>query len=188
MALAPARPRLISVHLGAGCSVAAIARGQCIDTSMGFTPMEGLVMATRSGSIDPGLLLALLQTGLDASDLGETLNHQSGLAGLSGLSGDWTELRAAAAQGHSGAQLAVEVFVHRLKAGIATMAASLGGVDQIALSGGIGANDNQLLEQLQAEMRWMGSVQWLQIPADEEGMIARLISDQADRGFGAAVG
>ena len=68
------------------------------------------------------------------------------------------------------------------------MAASLGGVDQIALSGGIGANDNQLLEQLQAEMRWLGSVQWLQIPADEEGMIARLISDQADRGFGAADG
>ena len=68
------------------------------------------------------------------------------------------------------------------------MAASLGGVDQIALTGGIGANDNQLLEQLQAEMRWMGSVQWLQIPADEEGMIARLISDQADQGFGAAGG
>ena len=181
-------PRLISVHLGAGCSVTAIAGGQCIDTSMGFTPMEGLVMATRSGSIDPGLLLALLQTGLDASDLAETLNHQSGLAGLSGLSGDWTELRAAAAEGHNGAQLAVEVFKHRLKAGIAAMAASLGGVDQIALTGGIGANDHQLLEQLQAEMRWLGSVQWLQIPADKEGMIARLISDQADRGFGAAGG
>ena len=153
---------------------------------MGFTPMEGLVLATRCGSIDPGLLLALLQTGLDPSELGETLNHQSGLAGLSGLSGDWTELRAAAAEGHNGAQFAVEVFMHRLKAGIAAMAASLGGVDQIALSGGIGANDKQLLEQLEAEMRWMGLVQWLQIPADEEGMIAWLISGQADRGFGAA--
>ena len=185
--LAPG-PRLISVHLGAGCSVAAIAGGQCIDTSMGFTPMEGLVMATRSGSIDPGLLLALLHNGMGVSAVDDVLNHHSGLAGLSGLSGDWKELRGAAVQGHSGAQLAIQVFLHRLKAGIAAMASSLGGVDQIALTGGIGSNDSELLEQLKDEMSWLGTPQWLQIAADEEGMIARLISDREDRGFGATSG
>ncbi|MGA0162292.1 MAG: acetate kinase, partial [Vulcanococcus sp.] len=183
-----AGPRLISVHLGAGCSLAAIADGRCLDTTMGFTPMEGLVMATRSGSIDPGLLLALLKDGIAAAELEEQLNHHSGLAGLSGLSGDWQELRGAAERGHSGAQLALAVFLHRLKAGIAAMAASLGGVDQIALSGGIGANDTALARQLQTELAWLGKPQWLQIPADEEGMIARLISDPEDRGFDAANG
>ena len=183
-----AGPRLISVHLGAGCSLAAIADGRCLDTTMGFTPMEGLVMATRSGSIDPGLLLALLKDGMAAAELEEQLNHHSGLAGLSGLSGDWQELRGAAERGHSGAQLALAVFLHRLKAGIAAMAASLGGVDQIALSGGIGANDTALAQQLQTELAWLGKPQWLQIPADEEGMIARLISDPEDRGSDAANG
>ena len=105
------------------------------------------------------------------------INHQSGLAGLSGLSGDWQELRGAAERGHTGAQLALAVFLRRLRAGIAAMAASLGGVDQIALSGGIGANDTALAQQLQTELAWLGKPHWLQIPADEEGMIARLISE-----------
>ena len=186
-------PRLISCHLGAGCSLAAISGGRSIDTTMGFTPLEGLVMASRSGSVDPGLLLHQLRQGHSATELEQVLNHASGLLGLSGLSSDWRELRQAAARGHAGAQLALAVFIHRLKAGIAAMAASLGGVDLIALSGGIGAHDLELLQQLQEELSWLGPLQWLQIPADEERMIARLIqrerfSDPADPGSDAAGG
>jgi len=124
---------------------------------MGFTPLEGLVMASRSGSVDPGLLLHLQRQGLGLDALEQGLQHHSGLLGLSGLSGDWRELRRAAANGHAGAQLAVGVFLHQLRASIGAMAASLGGVA------------------------------WRQIAADEEGMIARLIS-RADPGFGAAAG
>ena len=97
------------------------------------------------------------------------------------------QLRRAAADGHAGAQLAVAVFLHQLGAGIGAMAASLGGVEQIALSGGIGAHDPQLLAELQRSMGWLGPVAWRQIAADEEGMIARLVS-RADPAFGAAAG
>jgi acetate kinase len=168
--------RLISAHLGAGCSLAAVRDGRSIDTTMGFTPLEGLVMASRSGSVDPGLLLHLQRQGLSLDELDQGLNHESGLLGLSGLSSDWRQLRSAAAAGHSGAQLALTVFLHRLQREIGAMAASLGGVDQIALSGGIGANDALLFQQLQASMAWLGPVRWQRIAADEEGMIARLIS------------
>ncbi|QCH15097.1 acetate kinase [Synechococcus sp. CB0101] len=179
--------RLISAHLGAGCSLAAIRDGRSIDTTMGFTPLEGLVMASRSGSVDPGLLLHLQRQGLSLDELDQGLNRQSGLLGLSELSGDWRQLRAAARAGHRGAQLAVAVFLHRLRREIGAMAASLGGVDQIALSGGIGSHDDQLLEELQTSMGWLGSVGWKRIPADEEGMIARLIS-RADPASDAAGG
>ncbi len=179
--------RLISAHLGAGCSLAAIRDGRSIDTTMGFTPLEGLVMASRSGSVDPGLLLHLQRMGLSLEELDEGLNRRSGLLGLSELSSDWQDLRAAAANGHAGAQLALAVFLHRLRQEIGAMAASLGGVDQIALSGGIGANDPALLSELQQGMGWLGPVQWQQVEADEEGMVARLIS-RADPGFGAANG
>ena len=166
-------PRLISCHLGAGCSLAAIREGRSIDTTMGFTPLEGLVMASRSGSVDPGLLLELLRQGLSPEQLHQGLSQESGLRGLSGLSGDWQELRRAAAAGHGDAQLALAVFQHRLRAGIGAMAASLGGVDQIALSGGIGAHDNQLLEELRLALQWLGPCELLQVAADEEGMVAR---------------
>ena len=179
--------RLISAHLGAGCSLAAIRDGRSIDTTMGFTPLEGLVMASRSGSVDPGLLLHLQRMGLSLDELDQGLNRRSGLLGLSELSSDWQELRAAAASGHSGAQLALAVFLHRLRQEIAAMAASLEGVEQIALSGGIGANDPELLSEMAQSMGWLGPVQWQQVEPDEEGMIARLIS-RVDRGSGAADG
>jgi len=152
-----------------------------------LNPLERLVMASRSGSVDPGLLLHLQRQGLSLDALEQGLQEQSGLLGLSGLSGDWRELRQEAANGHAGAQLAVGVFLHQLRAGMGAMAASLGGVDQIALSGGIGAHDRQLLEELSGSMAWLGSVTWRQIAADEEGMIARLVS-RADPAFGAAAG
>ena len=169
------QPRLISCHLGAGCSLAAVRDGCSIDTSMGFTPLEGLVMARRSGSIDPGLLLHLQRRGLSLEELEQGLNQASGLRGLSGLSGDWLELKAASSGGHAGAQLALAVFRHRLLSGIGAMAASLGGVDMIGLTGGIGSHDGDLMADLQQALAWLGPLQWLQVDADEEAMIARQI-------------
>ena len=184
-------PRLISCHLGAGCSLAAVREGHSVDTTMGFTPLEGLVMASRSGSVDPGLLLHLLHQGISADQLDHTLSRESGLQGLSELTGDWRQLRAAAGEGHPGAQLALGVFRHRLLAGIGAMAATLGGVDLIALSGGIGANDPLLADELKAALGWLGPYELLRIPAEEEGMIARqcwraFSRDPAGRGFDAA--
>ena len=165
--------RLISCHLGAGCSLCAIRDGVSIDTTMGFTPLEGLVMARRSGSLDPGLLLHLLRQGVGAEALDQALNHASGLLGLSGLSGSMQALRPAAAEGHRGAQLAVAVFRHRLLAAIGAMAASLGGVDVIALSGGIGEHDNLLAQELRQALAWLNPFALVVIPADEEGLLAR---------------
>jgi len=165
--------RLISCHLGAGCSLCAIRDGLSLDTTMGFTPLEGLVMACRSGSLDPGLLLHLLRQGLSSEDLDRALNHASGLLGLSGLSGSMQTLRSAAAEGHAGAQLAIAVFRHRLLAAIGAMAASLGGVDVIALSGGIGEHDSLLAEELRLALAWLKPFALVVIPADEEGLLAR---------------
>lgn len=175
----PALRRLISCHLGAGCSLCAIrittdGRPHSVDTTMGFTPLEGLVMASRSGSVDPGLLLHLLRQGVSASELDETLNRHSGLLGLSELSGDMRQLRLRAAEQHAGAQLAIAVFRHRLLQGIGAMAASLGGVETIALTGGIGEHDEALAAELQEALAWLPAVRWLQVPADEEGQMVRL--------------
>jgi acetate kinase len=170
--------RLISCHLGAGCSLCAIAIGadgvpRSVDTTMGFTPLEGLVMASRSGSVDPGLLLHLLREGVEVSALDDALNRRSGLLGLSGLSGDMRELRSQAATGHQGAVLALAVFRHRLLQGIGAMAASLGGVDAMALSGGIGENDHALALELEDALGWLEPLHWLRVPADEEGLMVR---------------
>ena len=165
--------RLISCHLGAGCSLCAIRGGVSIATTMGFTPMEGLVMASRCGSVDPGVLLDLLRRGVSAGDLEQQLQTQSGLLGLSGLSGSMRDLRVAASQGHAGAQLAIAVFQERLRQGIGAMAASLGGVDVIALTGGIGEHDEQLRDDLRRDLAWLGPYRLQVVPADEEGVIAR---------------
>ena len=170
----PSQLRLISAHLGAGASLSAICGGRCIDTTMGYTPMEGLVMATRSGSVDPGLLLELMREGLTTSEITAQLQQSGGLKGLSGLSGDMREIRAQVLAGHSGAQLALAVFRHRLLQGIGAMAASLGGVDVLALSGGIGEHDQALQTELKQMLDWIPALDLQVIPADEEGMIARL--------------
>jgi acetate kinase len=171
--LMPGTRRLISCHLGGGCSLCAVADGRSVATTMGYTPLEGLVMASRSGSVDPGLLLHELRRGLSPRDLERTLQQESGLLGLSGLSGDMAELRRAAATGHPGAGLAIAVFRHRLLEGIGAMAACLGGVEVIALSGGIGEHDDALKGELEQTLAWLGPPLLLRVPADEEGMIAR---------------
>lgn len=128
----------MSCHLGAGASLCAIADGRSVDTTMGFTPLEGLVIATRSGSVDPGLVLWLVQRGgVDPQDLADGLEHRSGLLGLAG-SADMRHVLASAANGDGDASLALEVYVHRLRAGIASMAAALGGLDVLVFTGGAG--------------------------------------------------
>jgi acetate kinase len=136
--------RIVSCHLGAGASLCAISAGSSIDTTMGFTPLEGLVMATRSGSVDPGLLVWLLEhERVSLEDLGEALEHRSGLLGLAG-SADMREVIAGAAAGRESASLALDVYVHRLRAGIAAMTAALGGLDALVFTGGVGENSSEL--------------------------------------------
>ena len=170
----PEQLRLISAHLGAGASLAAIKGGICIDTTMGYTPLEGLVMASRCGNIDPGLLLELMREGMGEAELANLLQKQAGLKGLSGLSGDMREIREQAAAGHQGALLALDVFRQRLLQLIGAMAASLQGVEVLALTGGIGEHDQSLRGELDEALAWLPNLELVIVPADEEGMIARL--------------
>jgi acetate kinase len=149
--------RIVTCHLGNGCSLAAIARGKSADTTMGWTPMEGLAMGTRSGSLDPGIILYLIERGrYTANELGRVLNEESGLRGISGLSGDMREIIERAARGHASAVLAIEVFIHRLRAGIAAMAAAIGGIDALVFTGGIGENAHEIRSRACAGLRFLG--------------------------------
>jgi acetate kinase len=131
----PEELRIVSCHLGAGASLAAVAGGRSVDTTMGFTPLEGLVMATRAGSFDPGALLFLIeQRGMPPGRLGDVLEHDAGLTALAGT-GDMRELLA---RDDDATALALDVYVHRLRAGIAAMAAAMGGVDALVFTGGVG--------------------------------------------------
>jgi acetate kinase len=131
--------RTVTCHLGAGASLAAVAGGVSVDTTMGFTPLEGLVMATRSGSLDPGaLLLVQRRAGLGPEQAERALDEDSGVLGLSGISGDLRAVLEAADGGHQRARLAVAVYVHRLRAGVAAMAAAMGGLDAVVFTGGVG--------------------------------------------------
>jgi len=129
--------RLVVCHLGSGCSVSAVLGGRSIDTSMGFTPLDGVPMATRSGAIDPGLLLHLLDSGIEREELHQALNHRSGLLGICGLTG-LREAEVAAAAGDEAAQLACDVFVRGVSGAVAAMTTSLRGLDAIVFSGGAG--------------------------------------------------
>jgi acetate kinase len=135
--------RIVTCHLGAGASLAAVRDGRCVDTTMGFTPLEGLVMATRSGSVDPGLIVWLLQHGeLSVAEVSTGLEQRSGLAGLSGqASGDILDVQAAAARGDEIATRAIEVYLHRLRREIAAMAAAADGLDVLVFTGGIGEHN-----------------------------------------------
>ncbi len=131
--------RLITCHLGNGCSLAAIKNGRSVDTTMGFTPLDGLMMGSRSGSVDPGILIYLLrQSNYSAERLDYVLNKGSGLRGISGVSSDLPQVIAAIAQGNYRAQLAWDMYVHHLRSGIGSMLASLGGLDALVFTAGIG--------------------------------------------------
>jgi acetate kinase len=128
-------PRLVVCHLGGGCSVTAVRDRRSVDTSMGFTPLEGVPMATRAGSVDPGILLHLLRHGMPFDELDSALEHNSGLAGLSGVSGDVRELEAS---DRPEAKLALEVFTYRIAGAVAAMTAALGGIDALVFTAGVG--------------------------------------------------
>lgn len=134
----PRALRLVTCHLGAGASLAAVRDGRSVDTTMGFTPMEGLVMATRSGTVDPGLLLWLIEhDGLDVGEVSDTLEHHAGLRGLAGTA-DMREVLARCEAGDPDAVLARDVYLHRLRALIAAMAAAMDGLDVLVFTGGVG--------------------------------------------------
>ncbi len=148
--------RAVTCHLGAGASLAAVLEGRSVDTTMGFTPLEGLVMATRSGTIDPGLVIWLAQEqGIPVGDIAHALENESGLQALCGSS-DMAEVEALAADGHGAARLALDVYVHRLRAGIAAMASALGGVDAVTFTGGVGENAYRLRAEVLSTMGYLG--------------------------------
>jgi acetate kinase len=137
----PKSLKLVTCHLGNGCSVAAIHRGRSVDTTMGFTPLDGLMMGTRSGAVDPGILIFLMRQGQrDGEQMDQMLNQESGLLGISGVSSDMREILAAIQRGHERAKLAFDIYVHRLRAAIGGMAAVLDGMDSIVFTAGVGEN------------------------------------------------
>jgi acetate kinase len=148
--------KIITCHLGNGCSLAAIANGICIDTTMGFSPLEGLMMGTRCGSIDPQILLYLMREyGLNEDELNQLLTKESGLLGVSGISADMRAILAASAEGQSRlasprrrrSQLAFNIYIHRLRSSIGAMIASLGGLDVLVFTAGVGENTAKLREE-----------------------------------------
>jgi acetate kinase len=156
----PGRLRVVTCHLGAGSSLAAVLGGRSVDTTMGFTPLEGLVMATRPGDVDPGLLVWLQQqAGLSLEELAGGLEYRSGLAGLAGLpdgSGDLREVGRAAHDGQPAAELAVAVHAHRLRRHIAGMAAAMDGLDILAFTGGIGEHQPQVRADAASRLAFLG--------------------------------
>ncbi|HET9784458.1 MAG TPA: acetate kinase, partial [Terriglobales bacterium] len=165
-----ARGRIIIAHLGSGCSLTAVRDGRSCDTSMGFTPLGGVVMATRSGDLDPGVLLYLLRArGVTPEELNRRLNHESGLRGVSGISGDMKTLLADA---RPEAAAAVDLFVYSAKKCLGAMAAALGGVDIIVFTGGIGEHAGVVRERIGAGMEWLGAEVKV-VASDEEGVMTR---------------
>jgi acetate kinase len=148
--------RIVSCHLGAGASLAAVAGGRSVDTTMGFTPLEGLVMATRSGNVDPGLVIWLLEhVGMPPAELAATLEHRSGLLGLAGTA-DMREVIARAAAGDEVATIARDAYVHRLRGSIAAMVAAMGGLDVILFTGGVGENAPEIRSRTAAGLAFLG--------------------------------
>jgi acetate kinase len=149
--------KIVSCHLGNGCSVAAIQNGKSIDTSMGFTPLEGLMMGTRSGSVDPGILTYLMrEQNLDGQHLDDLLNKKSGLLGISGISGDMRQIVSAMKQGNDRAKLAFDIFVHRLRSSVGAMIAALGGLDALVFTAGIGENSAEVRHAACAKFGFLG--------------------------------
>jgi acetate kinase len=149
--------KLVSCHLGNGCSLAAISEGRSVDTTMGFTPLEGLMMGTRSGSVDPGILTYLMRQGRhQAYEIDEILNQKSGLLGISGVSGDMREILAAIKQGHQRARLAFDIYAHRLQAGIGAMVAVLGGIDALVFTAGVGENSPEVRNATCGKLEFLG--------------------------------
>jgi acetate kinase len=148
--------RLVIAHLGNGASMSAVRDGVCLDTSMGFTPLEGLVMGTRSGTVDPGILVyALQRKGLDGNALDKALNYESGLLGLSGISSDMRQILSELPH-NADARLAVEVYVHRIRQTMGAMAATLGGVDALVFTAGVGERSQEIRKRVCQNLDYLG--------------------------------
>ncbi len=149
--------KIVTAHLGNGCSMAAIKNGISIDTSMGFTPLEGLLMGTRSGDLDPSLILYIMgKEGLSLNEAGTLLNKHSGLIGISGVSSDMRELITAIKEGNKRAQVAFDIFCYRIKKYLGSYAAAMGGIDVFVFTGGIGENSPEVREEVCKDMSFLG--------------------------------
>ena len=188
----PGELRLVTAHLGNGCSATAVRDGMSVETTTGLTPLDGLVMGTRSGDVDPGLLSYLAgRTGMSVDELTRALNIDSGLEGLSGVGNDMRTVVAAAAGGNERARLALEVFVYRLSKAIAGLVVGLQRLDALVFTGGIGENSAVVRSLVLSRLGFLvhanadhgrrtggrisvaGPVLALVVPTDEELMIAR---------------
>jgi acetate kinase len=168
-------PRIITCHLGNGCSISAVKNGQCLDTSMGLTPLEGLLMGTRSGDLDPAILLYLMQEKkITPHQMDDILNKKSGLLGVSGLSNDMRDIIEALKKNNKQAKLAFDIFIYRIKKYIGAYIAALGGIDAIVFTGGIGENVPLVRKRITKGINNYLAVRAkiLVIPTDEEYMIA----------------
>ncbi|MGF1587813.1 MAG: acetate/propionate family kinase [Pleurocapsa sp.] len=149
--------KIVICHLGNGCSLSAVKNGICIDTTMGFSPLEGLMMGTRCGSIDPQILIYMMQEyGLDADQLNQILNKESGLKGVSGISADLRKINEAIVDGNRQAQLALDIYLHRLKTGIGAMVASLNGLDVLVFTAGVGENHGMARQKTCEGLAYLG--------------------------------
>ena len=167
------RSRIITCHLGNGCSITAIKNRKSIDTSMGFTPLEGLVMGTRCGDIDPAITIFLQKKGYSANQIDKMLNHKSGLLGISGLSNDIRDLLKSKSRR---ARLAIDIFVYRIIKYIGAYHAVLGGADILVFTGGIGENSPQIINGIIREIRHLRIKRAVVVKTDEARMMARKIS------------
>lgn len=185
--------KIVTCHLGNGSSISAVDGGKCIDTSMGFTPLDGVPMGTRTGSMDPAVMTYLMNKGMTADEIDTLVNKKSGVAGISGVSSDFRDLSAAAESGNKRAELALEMFAYQVKKYIGSYAAAMGGVDAVVFTAGVGENDAAMRKSIVSGLDFMGikiddvknsargtvdvtaegaTVKTLVIPTDEEMMIA----------------
>lgn len=149
--------RLVVCHLGHGCSASAVHGGRCVDTTMGYTPLDGLMMATRSGSVDPGIVLHVQQHhGLTAQQVESALNRDSGLLGVSGVSADMRQVMAAAKEGHDQARLALGIYIHRIRQAIGGLAVTMGGIDGLIFTAGVGEHASEIRASICAGLECLG--------------------------------
>lgn len=185
--------KIVTCHLGNGSSISAVDCGKCVDTSMGFTPLDGVPMGTRTGSMDPAVMTYLMNKGMTAKEIDNLVNKDSGVAGISGVSSDFRDLTAAADNGNKRAELALAMFTYQVKKYIGAYAAAMGGVDAVVFTAGVGENDARTRKDIVSGLEFMGikiddsknetrgtvdisasdaTVKTLVIPTDEEMMIA----------------
>ncbi len=185
--------KIITCHLGNGSSISAVDCGKCVDTSMGFTPLDGVPMGTRTGSMDPAVMTYLMNKGMTSKEIDNLVNKESGVAGISGVSSDFRDLTAAADSGNKRARLALDMFTYQVKKYIGAYAAAMGGVDAVVFTAGVGENDDVTRKEIVSGLEFMGikiddkknstrgtvdisaddaTVKTLVIPTDEEMMIA----------------